>query len=271
LNSLILESVSTVNLYRSKYWATYNQSKKLGGQVNKGESGTTVFFWKQSTYLRGEAGCTKCHGAPVYDGKPCNQCQSTDKVSWLIRAYTVFNLDQCAFTDGIPTKLQPPKEIKKTKAISKIKIIKRAEDLVIKYAKTLAGGISHGGNRAYYSPRPDGVRLPNRESFKSDSFYYRVALHELTHSTGHESRLSRWTDFEDHRFGSEEYSKEELVAELGACSLSSYLDIDPKVERENSIAYLQSWSQALRDKPKEFIYASQQAFRGVNHILEKGL
>ena len=270
-NSIVLQCIADEQGHTNRFWATYLQAQKLGAQVNKGEKGATVFFWKKSTFIVGEKDCTSCQGQPVYKGKSCSNCEPTKKSSWIIKTYTVFNFDQCTFAEEIPAKFLPkPKPKKKVKPTDKRKIIKRAEDLVKKYAETLAGGLRHGGSRAFYVPTADRVQLPERDQFKSDSYYYRVAFHELTHSTGHKSRLDRFKDFKDHRFGSVEYSKEELVAELGACGLSSYLNIDPKVERKNSISYLQSWSKALKDKPKEFIYASQQAFRGVNHILKVG-
>tara|TARA_R100001082_G_scaffold62883_1_gene35260 strand:+ start:1369 stop:2352 length:984 start_codon:yes stop_codon:yes gene_type:complete len=268
-NSIILQCIADEQGYQNRFWATYRQAQKLGAQVNKGEKGTTVFFWKKSNFVVGEPDCTSCKGAPVYSGEPCSNCEPQKKTSWIIKTYTVFNFEQCTFAEEIPAKFLP-KKVKKTKPTDKRKIIKKAENLVEKYAKTLTGGLRHGGDRAFYVPTADRVQLPEREQFKSDSYYYRVAFHELTHSTGHKSRLDRFKDFKDHLFGSEDYSKEELVAELGACGLSSYLNIDPKVERENSISYLQSWSKALKDKPKEFIYASQQAFRAVNHILKVG-
>jgi len=270
-NSIVLQCIADEQGHTNRFWATYLQAQKLGAQVNKGEKGATVFFWKKSTFIVGEKDCTSCQGQPVYKGKSCSNCEPTKKSSWIIKTYTVFNFDQCTFAEEIPAKFLPkPKPKKKVKPTDKRKTIKRAEDLVKKYAETLAGGLRHGGSRAFYVPTADRVQLPERDQFKSDSYYYRVAFHELTHSTGHKSRLDRFKDFKDHRFGSVEYSKEELVAELGACGLSSYLNIDPKVERKNSISYLQSWSKALKDKPKEFIYASQQAFRGVNHILKVG-
>ena len=266
-NSIILQSVAEENGYKNRFWTTYNQVKKIGGHVNKGEAGTTVFFWKKSDFIVGDKDCTTCQGKPVYKGKPCTSCDPKKKSSWIIRTYTVFNLDQCSFADGLPEQFKPKKIAKKPSKT--INIIERAEHVVEQYAKTLAGGLKHGGDRAFYVPTDDRVQLPDREKFKSDSYYYRVAFHELTHSTGHQSRLDRFDSFKSHRFGSEAYSKEELVAELGACGLSSYLNIDPKVERNNSVAYLQSWSKALKDKPQEFIYASQQAFHAVNHILSE--
>ena len=269
-NSIVLQCIADEQGYGNRFWTTYRQAQKLGAQVNKGEKGTTVFFWKKSSFVVGDSDCTKCSGKPVYKGKPCTQCEPKNKVSWIIKTYTVFNFDQCTFAEEIPAKFLP-KKAKKTSKVDKRQSIKRAEDIVVKYAKTLKGGIRHGGDRAFYVPTADRVQLPERDQFKSDSYYYRVAFHELTHSTGHKSRLDRFSDFKEHRFGSKEYSKEELVAELGACGLSSFLNIDPTVERENSISYLQSWSKALKDKPKEFIYASQQAFRGVNFILKEGL
>jgi len=268
LNSLILQCIAQDAGYKNRYWATYRQLGKLGGQVRKGSKGTTVFFWKKANFTVGEKTCTTCQGAPVYDGNECGNCDSSGRNSWLIRCYTVFNFDQCDFQDGVPTKFVP-KKVAKPKKATKTVIHKQAQKVVDNYIKKLAGGLNHGGDGAYYSPTTDAVTVPKRTQFKTPSYYYRVLFHELTHSTGHKSRLDRFKSFANHQFGSVEYSKEELVAELGACGLASHLGIDPKVERKNSVAYLQSWSKALKDSPKEFVYASQQAFRAVNLILAK--
>ena len=121
------------------------------------------------------------------------------------------------------------------------------------------------GDRAYYQPMTDRITLPLREQFRETAEYYSTAFHELTHSTGHESRLNRLekTAF----FGGEAYSKEELIAEIGAATLVHHAGLETPTSFRNNAAYIQSWLQALLDDKRFIVSASGKAEKAVNLIL----
>jgi antirestriction protein ArdC len=113
-----------------------------------------------------------------------------------------------------------------------------------------------GGDKAFYRPLTDSIHLPNRNSFDSAGEYYATLYHELTHSTGRQSRLNRPTLAEVVPFGSETYSKEELVAEFGAAFLCGHAGIETTIN--NSAAYINGWLKKLRSEPKLAIITASQ-------------
>ena len=125
------------------------------------------------------------------------------------------------------------------------------------------------GNEAFYSPMRDMIQLPLFEQFKDANEYYSTAFHESVHSTMKESRCNRAEERKDKlvAFGSEEYSKEELVAELGSASLMNIIGIETKKSFKNSTAYIQSWIRVLKNDVKFIVSASSKAEKAVNYIL----
>lgn len=121
------------------------------------------------------------------------------------------------------------------------------------------------GDEASYSPSRDRITLPLREQFKSTEEFYSTLLHEVVHSTGHAKRLNRLRS--QVHFASEDYSKEELVAEVGSAALMNYAGIETVKSFRNSAAYIQGWLQALRNDNKLIIQASGQAAKAVDFIL----
>lgn len=224
--------------YSSPYWMTFNQARQKGGSVNKGEKSTPVVFWK---WLDQKA-------------VPDEDDNSTSGKVPLVRLYNVFNLDQI---DGIPA---PPEE----QSASPFNPIKQAEQVIRNMP--LKPNIMFGGNRAYYSPRLDYIKLPNQEAFKSPEEFYSTAFHELAHSSGHSSRLSRKGILEPSYFGSHDYSQEELVAEFGASMLCGFAGIEQQTI-ENSAAYIQGWLKVLKGDKKLAIIAAGQAQRAADFIL----
>ena len=126
---------------------------------------------------------------------------------------------------------------------------------------------SQVSDKAYYRPSTDTVVVPEIGQFKEVSEYYSTLFHELTHSTGHSSRLNRITA--PAFFGSEEYSKEELVAEIGAATLVNMAGLETPKSFKNSAAYIQGWSKALKENKKMIVEASGKANKAVNYILGK--
>ena len=225
--------------YGSPYWVSYKQAQQLGGNVKKGEKATMVVFWKQLNVTdQGSDG------------------EVTEKTIPMLRYYRVFNVEQC---EGIDEK--------------KIPELNRNPDFQpLEQCETVVNGmqkkprIQFQEARAYYHPKDDFVNMPKRESFDNEEFFYAVLFHELGHATGHESRLHRKDQGEWSPFGSEDYSKEELVAEMTAAFLCGHCDIENKT-LDNSAAYIKSWLRKLKDDPKMVVLAAAAAQRAADYIL----
>ena len=146
--------------------------------------------------------------------------------------------------------------------------IKEADDVINRYVaenSPLKLEIKQSGS-AYYSPRRDLVVIPERSQYSNIAEYYSTAFHELTHSTGHASRLNRLQDGAAAAFGSEDYSREELVAEMGAAMSLKRLQIDDAKAFRNSAGYIQGWLKALSNDNKMIFWAASRAERAVNWI-----
>lgn len=224
LNQMLLEKPG-------EYY-TWNQIQKLGGKVRKGEKSSMVVFWKQ---------------LPIEEKDPDTN-EVTKKLIPMLKYYNVFHVDQI---DGIDPKTVPIEDIDPATDEAADSII---ADYLARSGVTL---IHEAGDRAFYRPSTDSVTLPLREQFPDMSEYYSTAFHELTHSTGHESRLNRLT--KTAHFGNEEYSKEELVAEIGAAALLNHVGIETASSFKNSTAYIQSWLKALKNDKRLIVSASSQA------------
>jgi antirestriction protein ArdC len=171
--------------------------------------------------------------------------------------WTVFNIDQI---EGINFTLLQDNEQTENQ------MIEACQRVVDNYPAP-APKIKHGGSEAYYIPFYDMVQMPEIRTFVNAQAYHSTLFHELIHSTGHEIRLNRFTE-EDKasRFGDVNYSKEELIAEMGASFLNAYTGIKEEVF-ENSVAYLQGWISKLKEDKTMIVYASIKAFKAASYIL----
>lgn len=234
VNVFLLHAMS----YESPYWLSYKQAQELGGNVRKGEKSCPVVFWKWLDV--DQAGTGEKKRIP------------------LLRYYSVFNVAQC---DGI----RAPEDAQVTSTHNPIE---SAETILA--SMPLRPPIHHGANRACYWPSFDRVDMPMPGCFRTPAHYYNVLFHELTHATGHESRLKRkgvaGSDGEWSAFGSTPYAREELVAEMGAAFLCGQSGI---VERtiEESAAYVAGWLERLRDDKKLVVTAAAQAQKAADYIL----
>ena len=222
--------------YASPYWVTFNQAKERGGHVRKGEHGTQIIFWKWPEH------------AKANDEDTASE-EDTRRYAPFLRYYTVFNSDQC---EGIA--------VPASKAIVN----------PIETAEAIAAGMPNQPKReqsakAAYAPSSDTVYMPARQSFDSSEAYYSTLFHELTHSTGHASRLARQNVMEISYFGSEDYSREELVAEMGAAMLCAVSGIEARTV-SNSAAYIQNWLRVLKGDSRMLVTAASQAQKAADYI-----
>lgn len=218
---------------------TYNQVLAQGGAVRKGEKAQIVVFWKQ---------------VKVEDTQ---SDEAKEKLIPMLRYYNVFHIDQC---DGL-TPRQTPTE----RPASPV-----AEQIITKYSDRENVEIRHQrGDEAYYSPSRDCIVLPLTEQFCSNAEYYSTIFHEMAHSTGHQSRLNRLKATA--HFGSADYSKEELTAEISAAALLNYTGIETKGSFRNNAAYIQNWLSVLKNDRRLIVSASGAAAKAVDYILDKGV
>jgi len=172
--------------------------------------------------------------------------------------YNVFHIDQC---EGIS-----PRHTETLHMPDGAEAIEEAQDIIYDYLGREGVKLTHTeGDRAFYKPSTDEVVLPIRKQFVSTAEYYSTVFHELTHSTGHASRLNRLTS--PAFFGSEAYSKEELVAEIGASALVNHVGLETSNSLRNNVAYIQNWLKVLRDDKRFIVSASGKAEKAVNLIL----
>lgn len=220
-------------------YLTFAQCVKEGGHVRKGEKSSMVVFWKWIEQEDERTGETK-------------------KIPFL-RHFSVFHIDQC---EGI----KPRREAQEAAQV--LQPNADADEIISNYLTRSGVNLVHQeGDRAFYRPSTDTVTLPLMAQFRETAEYYSTAFHELTHSTGHASRLDRLTKLAC--FGSEEYSKEELVAEIGSAALMLHAGLETPSSFRNSAAYIQSWLKALKDDKRMIVSAAGQAEKACNMILNQ--
>lgn len=217
--------------YQTNNYLTLNQCNKLKAKVNKGEKSTLVFFFKP---------------------KEISEINSDGEVEVktipILKSYRVFNIDQ--------TTLKPKVNLDET---SVVETISRCEE----FFSSLDLCPIKEGNAPYYAVNSDYISIPNINYFINSNSYYATLAHELIHCTGHKSRLNRNMDNKR-----KDYAYEELIAELGACFISSYLNIDEDDIQNNAKAYLKSWLKALKDDSKYLYKAFSEASRAFEYILK---
>lgn len=240
INQFLLDLTAMDKGYSQPYWVTYKQAEAMGGQVRKGEKSSLVVFWKMLNLK--------------LDEKDSDGNDVIKKIP-LLKYYRVFNVEQI---DGIEDKI-PAIEEERT-----FTPIERAQQIIKEMPERPK--LSHGGDRAYYSPTNDSIRLPKHDDFKSDEAYYHTAYHEMIHSTAHEKRLHRVKDWT--AFGADPYAKEELVAEMGAAMLAGIAEIDIPSTRENAKAYIQSWISRFKEDKKLLVQAASKAQQAADFIIE---
>lgn len=207
-------------------WLTFKQAIDRGGNVRRGEKGSVVCFW------------TPVGGSAVKDA---TDTEEVSRKRLVCRAYTVFNVSQCE-----NLRLDTPAPIAKPADAASV-----ADGVVSR----VGAFVSRGGDRAAYSPRLDQIVMPAQHSFTDVAAYDATLLHELTHWTGHKSRLDR--DFsKSKRFGDDSYAFEELVAEVGSAFACARLGVDGQLQHAS---YLATWVKVLRADKHAIFTAAREA------------
>lgn len=224
---------------RSGEYLTFQQAQKEGGRVRKGEKSSIVVFWK---WLKVE-----------------DEDTGEEKDVPFLRYYNVFHVDQC---EGI----LPRFRLSEVQIINPAAANEAAEDVIQDYLhRSGVHLVNRESSEAFYRPATDTVVLPLRTQFAETAEYYSTAFHELTHSTGHPSRLNRIT--ETVRFGSAPYSREELCAELGASFLVNRLGLETASSFKNNAAYIEHWLSVLKEDKRLLVMAAGHADKAVHLIL----
>ncbi len=225
-------------LSRPGEWMTFKEIQKCGGKVKKGEKSSMVFFWKIVPSKEADED-------GVYNTYP------------ILKRFNVFHIDQ---TEGIePLTLEEQQEL--------LVPCHDAEEIMANYIAN--SGVSMNitpSNEAYYKCKSDAITIPVMAQYSDVSEYYSTAFHEMVHSTGHKSRLNRLKNA-SFTLNSSEYAKEELVAEIGAAALCHRCGIETAESFENSVAYIQSWLNALKNDKSLIATASSKAEKAVEYII----
>ena len=244
-NRVSKKSYSLLNQMLLKHegeYATFKQWSELGGHIRKGEKSEIVVSWKI---------------LPVEEVQ--EDGSKVTKQIPMLKYISVFHISQ---VDGV----EPlPKE-----KLNDIEPIEKAENILRDYWTREHIKVEHvKGNKAFYSPSMDSIQLPLFEQFINANEYYSTAFHESVHSTMKESRCNRAEERKNKlvAFGSEEYSKEELLAEIGSANLMNMIGIETDKSFRNSSAYIQSWLKVLKNDVKFIVSASSKAEKAVNYIL----
>lgn len=230
-------------------YLTWNQIEELGGKLRKGSTAGIVVFFKKLT-VQDKTFINPENGEPETKTIP------------LLRYYNVFHLDDI---DGIETKIVPGEAptVEPTEAAEKV-----IADYLSRQPK-LRFQNDKPSNRAYYSPGQDMVVVPMLSQYAIPAEYYSTTFHELTHSTIPASRCDRVSENANAFFGNEDYSREELVAEIGSAMLCNRVGIEAKKAFRNSVAYIQGWLKALKNDNKMIVWAARRAEKAAKFILNE--
>ena len=260
INNLYLSLVAMAENYGDNRWATFRQMEEKGWTFKKDEEGHTLGKGKSVSveyYEMRDKETKRRFDRSVLDGMTFDeQREYMDKnVYWLRKFYRVFN---CSLMDGVPAKEMPTIDVNDR--------IEKAEE-ILDYWNANESKIVYGGSQAFYRPSTDEVHLPEREKFKSTQSFYDTAFHEIGHSTGHESRLSR--DLSG-GFGSQSYAMEELRAEIASIFMAQDLGIEPSEDRlQNNAAYIQSWKDEIKENPNALFTAIADADKIARYVSSK--
>lgn len=235
INILLLWGAAIENGFADQVWLTFRQAKALGGSVMKGERGSMVVYADKFV--------------PKEEQQRVEREGGDASFVPFLKRYTVFNAAQC---EGLPDDLTAG-----AKPLPECETILRAEALI----KATGADFKIGGDKAFYAPSQDFIRVPPQPAFFEQINYYRTCFHELGHWTGHASRLGR--EFKG-RYGSHAYAREELVAEMASAFVCASLAITPTVRHAD---YLSAWLEVLKEDNRAIFNAASLASKAADFIL----
>lgn len=234
--NILLLWVAAIETRRStQKWLTFKQALDLGGCVRKGERGTTVCY--ADTFI------------PKTESERAAETGETPNRVGFLKRYTVFNVDQC---DGLPDALY-----QSAAPLPECETIPRAEALI----KSTGADFRIGGDCAFFVPSDDFIQVPPQPVFHDQINYYRTCFHELGHWTGHHTRLDRTLTG---KFGSKDYAREELVAEIASAFICAAQDIIPTVRHSD---YIANWLQVLKEDKRAIFRAASLASKAADFVL----
>jgi antirestriction protein ArdC len=227
--------------YSNPFWLTGLQVQTLGGMIKENEKPTPILYWTPKV--------KRTEDEDELDDEKKGK-------RFILRYYRVFNAEQI---EGI--------------AFPEMELLKQEFDPIDEAEKVIKDmpncpRIKHEGSKAFYSPVFDSVTIP--DTFFTAEEMYSTLFHEIAHSTGHPSRLNRFKEEgDDHKFGSQTYSKEELIAEMSSAFVLNTLGVANTNSDMNSAAYIKNWLGALRNDPRMIVYASRKAEKAADYIMNK--
>lgn len=233
INAMLLNSLQ----YSQNHFLTWHQLQEIGGMVKKGEKGTLIVY--QATKEK----------EVEKNGKTEMEKRS------ILKYYYVYNVEQCLNI--------PKKYLEVTKIPTELQDYS-CEQII--HNMPLCPTIYYRGHEAYYMPHGDYITMPKLEYFESVTAFYETLFHEAVHSTGAKHRLSRESLYQNPSFGTELYSFEELIAEIGSCYLTSIGGVGIG-NLENSTSYINGWLKVLKNDKKFIIQAASKAQKAVEYIL----
>ncbi len=245
VNNLVLTMVSIQENYKDPRWCTFKQVNEKGWKIKAGSHGTPVEYWMPYDNTQRKYLSWKEYGKLSEDEQ--ENCAIYCKTSYVFNASQIEGIPGLEFESGVQIDSSP-----------------FIDNLINK----LNVGYIEQGTRAFYSPSKDSVTIPQKEYFKSEYGYNATRLHELCHATGHKSRLNRPMKGS---FGSSEYAKEELRAEISASFLSNEIGLPISDENlDNHKSYIQGWIRVLKNNPEELFKAIKDADKITDYVLVKG-
>jgi antirestriction protein ArdC len=236
VNVLLLWIAMRDNGFTQNRWLTFNQAKDAGAMVRKGSKGTTVVY--ASTFI------------PENERERAASNGDEAKSVAFLKRFTVFNLDQLDNADHLRG--------------TDVQMTEREQhDAAEEIIAATGVEVRVGGDKAFYVPAHDFVQVPHQTAFRDQINYYRTMFHELSHATGHESRLDRKLL---NAFGSKDYAREELVAEMGAAFVCASLGIEPTVRHSD---YIGNWLTVLREDNRAIFRAASAAAKAADWIMSR--
>jgi antirestriction protein ArdC len=248
VNLLLLQLSMMKSDFQYPAWATYLQIQEAGGHVLSGQKATTIVFWKPLDN-ENQAPAEQTEISKDNLTEPAGR-----KPGFVLQQFSVFNLDQTNL-DAKETLQRLGMELRPLTTDAEVEA----------FISKMGAHIIHRGDSAHYDRRDDKIVMPLREAFQSIQDYYSTVMHELVHWTGHANRLNRNLDG---HFGSENYAREEIIAELGSLYLCSELGIAGKLQHKE---YLHSWLSILKKDCREIFRLSGKAQEAAEWLLNQSL